>query len=140
FLRLPAAVNEFLTRIAILDTIEPNLCEAVTACASAAPYIDQLTTDTPILIVAEQRDWIRLHPLARDFLLGHFEVLPAAEQAQLHRRAAHWFAERSRFDEAGRHALATGDDALAQTYAESGLWELGKQGKLAEAREWLERL
>ena len=74
--RLAAPVADFLTRIAILDQIEPELCEAVTRCPSAAAYIDQLLSDTPILIVAEMRDWIRLHPLARDFLLGQFEQLP----------------------------------------------------------------
>ena len=47
---------------------------------------------------------------------------------------------RQRFHDAGRHALAAGDDALAQTYAERCLWDLIKQGKLAEAREWLERV
>ncbi len=138
--RLPEPVAGFLTRISILDAIEPDLCEAVTGCATAAAYLDQLLRDTPILLVAELRDWIRLHPLARDFLLGRFEQLPAAEQAELNRRAAHWLAVRARYDEAGRHALAAGDEALAQGFAEQGLWSLAKRGKLAEAREWLERL
>ena len=138
--RLATPVAEFLTRIAILDQIEPELCEAVTGSASAAAFIDQLMGDTPILIVAEMRDWIRLHPLARDFLLGQFENLPAAEQQALHRRAADWFAGRRRYHDAGRHALAAGDDALAQTFAQRSLWGLIREGKLGEAREWLERL
>lgn len=140
FSRLPAPVAEFLTRIAILDEIVPELCEAVTGCESAAAFIVQLMSDTPILIVAEMHDWIRLHPLARDFLLGRFEKLPLAEQGELHRRAADWFAARQRFHEAGRHALAGGDEVLARTCAERCLWELAKQGKLGEAREWLERV
>jgi LuxR family maltose regulon positive regulatory protein len=138
--RLPEPLAAFLTRIAMLDTIELDLCEAVTGCASAAAYVDQLGRDTPILLVAELRDWVRLHPLARDFLLARFERLPPAEQAELHGRAARWYASRERFDEAARHALAAGDEALAERFAEDGLWELIKQGKLAEAREWTQRM
>jgi len=138
--RLEAPIAEFLTRIAILDQIEPELCEAVTRCPSAAAYIDRLMSDTPILIVAEMRDWIRLHPLARDFLLGRFEQLPEEEQRALHHRAAEWHATRLQFLEAARHALAAGDEALSQDCAQRCLWDLVKQGKLSEAREWLERV
>jgi LuxR family maltose regulon positive regulatory protein len=138
--RLDAPVAAFLTRIAILDGIEPELCEAVTGCGSAAAYIDRLARDTPILIVAELRDWIRLHPLARDFLLGRFEQLPLSEQQSLHRRAAEWYLAHGRYHHAGRHALAAGDEAMAQTCAERCLLDLARQGKLAEAHEWLERI
>ncbi|HXX86076.1 MAG TPA: LuxR C-terminal-related transcriptional regulator [Casimicrobiaceae bacterium] len=140
FDRLPQPVGEFLTRIAILDEITPELCEAITGVSLASAYLDQLASDTPILIVGELRDWIRFHPLARDFLLGRFEKLPASEQAGLHRRAADWLAQRERFHEAGEHALAAGDEARAQGYAKRSLWSLFTQGKLAEARAWLDRL
>jgi len=140
FSRLTAPVADFLMRIAILDHIEPELCEAVTGCPSAAAFIEQLLAETPILIAAEMRDWVRLHPLARDFLLGRFEHLPLPEQRALHRRAADWFAARGRFHDAGRHALAAGEDVLAQSYAQRCLLDLTKQGMLAEAREWLQRV
>jgi LuxR family maltose regulon positive regulatory protein len=138
--RLPPPVSEFLTRIAILEDMTPELCEAVTGCASAAAFLDQLLADTPILIVGELRDWIRPHPLARDFLLGRFEQLPLPERNELHHRAARWLAERQRFHDAARHALAAGDESLAHSLAERGLWTLATMGKLVEAREWLERL
>ena len=140
FSRLAAPVADFLTRIAILDHIEPELCEAVTGCPSAAAFIEQLLAETPILIAAEMRDWVRLHPLARDFLLGRFERLPLTEQRALHRRAADWFAARARFHDAGRHALAAGEDTVAQAHAQRCLLDLTKQGMLAEAREWLQRV
>ena len=140
FSRLDATVTDFLTRIAILEEIDPDLCEVVTGERSAAALIEQMMSETPILTVAEMRGWIRLHPLARDFLLGRFEQLPEAEQRLLHRRAAGWFAARQRFHEAGRHALAAGDEPLAQTCAERCLLDLTKQGMLAEARDWLARL
>jgi hypothetical protein len=84
--------------------------------------------------------WIRLHPLARDFLRGSFEQLPPEEQAALHARASLWFAANERFHEAAVHALAAGDQKLAQDFAARSLWSLSTSGKLAEAREWLDRL
>src|SRR6185503_12000063 len=82
----------------------------------------------------------RLHPLARDFLLGRFEQLPADERKALHMRAFEWFAARDRFHEAAGHALAAGDPSLAQAYALRSLWALGTGGKIAEATRWLERI
>ena len=61
--------------------------------------------DTPIVIVGEGQGWMRLHMLARDFLLGRFERLPAARQHELHARAADWYAGRGLLREAARHAL-----------------------------------
>ncbi len=138
--RLPTPIADFLIRIAILDHLNADLCEAVTDCAFAGAYLDQLMVETPILNVAGLQDWVRLHPLARDFLLSHFEDRPEAQQQELHARASHWFAGRQRFHEAARHALAAGDEPLAHTYAAQALGTLTIQGQLLEAREWLDRL
>lgn len=140
FSRLSPAVADFLTRIAILDRMSAQMCEAVTGCAAAAAYLDQLMLDTPILIVAELQDWFRLHPLMRDFLLSRFEQLPVAEQKELHERACRWFADQKRFPEAASHALAAGDEALAHDYAVRSLWTLRTQGKFAEAQAWINRI
>ena len=139
FLRLPEPLADFLTRIAILDHLNAELCAAVTGCSMAGPYLERLTQETPIMMVGEQ-DWIRLHPLARDFLLGRFERLPLAERTELHKRAFQWFAERDRFHEAASHALAAGDAALAQAFAVRSLWTLGTRGMIAEAWDWIDRI
>jgi LuxR family maltose regulon positive regulatory protein len=140
FLRLPPAVADFLTHTAILDHLNADVCLAVSGNPSSAQFLEQLMFDSPIVMVAELKDWVRLHPLARDFLLGRFEQLPAAERTALHARASQWFAERERFHDAAGHALAAGDEELAHSYALRCLWTLGAQGKLAEARIWLERM
>jgi LuxR family maltose regulon positive regulatory protein len=136
--QLSPALAGFLARIAILDRMNAELCAAVTGVEDSAEVLDQLVAETPIMIQGERTDWIRLHPLARDFLLARFERLPMAEQATLHSRAASWFAGRERFHEAAGHALAAGDHALAQSHAARSLWTLGISGKYAEAREWLD--
>ena len=138
--RLTPEVAAFLTRIAILDPLSPELCEAVTGSAKAAAWLDQMMADTPIFTVAEQQGWTRLHALARDFLLSRFEQLPAEEKSGLHLRAARWLAERKLYPEAARHALAAGDDQLAQACASQGLWSVATRGDLAEVLQWLPRL
>ncbi len=140
FARLPTPLADFLVRIAILDRMDATMCEAVTGCATASPWLDQLMLDTPILIVAELQGWFRLHPLMRDFLLARFELLQQDEQRALHRRACDWFADQQRFPEAASHALAAGDEALAHDYAVKSLWTLRTQGKFAEAQAWLARI
>ena len=138
--RLPDGMADFLTRIAILDPLNAALCEAVTGDVRAAEHLDWLIRETPIVMIGERPELVRLHPMARDFLLGRFEQLPRAERDALHVRAAHWFAGELRFHEAANHALAAGDVADAEGWAARSLWVLSTKGMLAEAREWLERL
>ncbi|UNK49699.1 LuxR C-terminal-related transcriptional regulator [Lysobacter sp. S4-A87] len=138
--RLPASTVALLTRVAILDDINPELCELVSGQADGAAQLQQIIGETPIVVVGEDTEWIRLHPLARDFLLGRFEQLSRQEQAELHARVSHWYARHERYHEAARHALAAGDEAQAQAFASRSLWTLGTQGQIAEAREWLERI
>lgn len=138
--RLSPAMADALMRIAILDRFDAALFQALTGSADPEGELDRMVRETPLMVAGERGSWYRLHPLARDFLLGQFERLPAAEQADLHVRAARWFAAHQRFHEAAEHALAAGDEAQAQDHAARSLWALSTGGKLAEAREWLDRL
>lgn len=140
FARLPPETSACLVRASILEHFDAHLFQAVSGCRQPQEMLDRLARETPILSAGEGTQWIRLHPLARDFLLGKFEKLPPRERSALHTRASSWYAERERWHEAATHAFAAGDDALAQTYAARSLWALSTVGKLAEAREWLERL
>jgi LuxR family maltose regulon positive regulatory protein len=132
--------TDALVRASILEHFDADLFHAVTGCTEPQAMLARLVRDTPLMIAGERTEWLRLHPLARDFLLSLFEALPLRERKVLHARASRWFAARERFHEAATHALAAGDDALAQQYAARSLWALSTAGKLAEAREWLDRL
>ena len=138
--QLPRELADFLVCCSILESMTPDLCAALTGDSGASLKLEQLMRDTPIVIVGEGQGWMRLHMLARDFLLGRFERLPAARQSELHARAADWYARHDLLREAARHALESGDDAAAYRYASNSLLEIGRQGRLAEAREWIERL
>jgi len=140
FSRLPPDVATVLVRASILEHFDAQLFQAVTGCRQPQAVLDRLVRETPLMTTGEHTDWMRLHPLARDFLLSRFEALSPREQSGLHGRASRWYAERERFHEAALHALAAGDEELAQSYAARSLWALSTIGKVAEAREWLDRL
>jgi len=128
-----------LAHLAILDRFDADL-GALVCAAPIGELLERLLRETPILIAGEQTGWYRLHPLARDYLLGLFERLPADERAELHARASHWYIGQGHFHEAAAHALAAGDEPLAQAHAARALWALGAGGRVDEAREWLARM
>ena len=111
--RLPPEEAAFLVCISILEAVNTEICEAVTGRAEAAMYLERLARESPLVTEGEGRDWLRLHAMARDFLLGQFDKLPAEERRVYYERAAAWFADHGQLQDAARHALAAGNDALA---------------------------
>ncbi|UHQ20050.1 LuxR C-terminal-related transcriptional regulator [Lysobacter sp. KIS68-7] len=140
FAHLPSDMEDALVRASILEHFDADLFQTVTGSRQSRAMLDRLARETPLMVVDEGIEWMRLQPLARDFLLSRFEALPPRERATLHGRASRWYAGRDRFHEAATHALAAGNEALAQEYAARALWALATNGMLSEAREWLERL
>ena len=138
--RLSPEESAFLVRISILETVNLELCAAVTGCADASRYLVRLADDSPFVTEGEGRDWMRLHAMARDFLLGQFDRLPADERSACYGRAAAWYAGHGLFQEAARHALAAGDEDLAVEHAARCLLDIGREGRLAEANDWIRRL
>jgi LuxR family transcriptional regulator, maltose regulon positive regulatory protein len=131
----------FLTRIAILDDLHPDLCERLMPHADAGEQLARLARDTPVFVVGEASDWLRMHSLARDELRHRFAGLPAAEQAALHVRASEALAERGLIESAARHALAAGQPEVAYDLAERTLYDsLIRRGHQGTVLDWLARL
>jgi LuxR family maltose regulon positive regulatory protein len=131
----------FLTRISILDPLQPELCRALVPGADALQRIERLARDTPVFAAGEASDWLRMHALARGELQRRFAQLPAAEQAALHARAAEGWAAQGLLEAAARHALAAGRPEDAYDLAERSLYEsLMTRGRQSTVLEWLARL
>ncbi|WP_284617667.1 helix-turn-helix transcriptional regulator [Aquabacterium humicola] len=130
----------FLTRIAPLELLHPDLCSAL-AGEPAAPRLARLARDTPVFAVAEQGDWLRLHTLARELLRRRFAALPADEQAALHGAAADWLAAEGFIEDAARHAFSAGRAEQAYVLAERSLYDsLVSRGRQGAVLDWLQRL
>lgn len=131
----------FLTRIALADHLQPDLCRAITGEDDAAERLARLGRDTPVFTVDEQGEWMRMHQLARDTLRQRFSSLPSVEQAELHGRAAGWLADHGLLEAAARHALIAGQREKAFELAERSLYEdLMTHGRQGAVLEWLGRL
>jgi LuxR family maltose regulon positive regulatory protein len=130
----------FLVRISILESVSASLCEAVTALPEAARILERVVRTSPVMTEGEDREWIRLHAMARDFLLGQFDKLPVEERRSCYERAAAWYAANGQFQEAARHAWAAGNESLAVDYAAACLRDIAREGRLGEAHDWMRRL
>jgi LuxR family maltose regulon positive regulatory protein len=137
---LAAEDAQLLTRIAILDDVHPDLCRTLVGQDDAGQRLARLTRETPVLVPAEQGEWLRMHALAREELRRRFAALPAAEQAELHGRAANWLSEHGLLEEAARHALASGRDEQAYELVERSLYGCMMTGRRDAVLDWLTRL
>lgn len=130
----------FLTRIAILDPLHPQLCRRLVG-DDAPERLARLARDTPVFAAGESGDWLRMHSLARDELRRRFAALPADEQAALHARAAEGLAALGLLEAAALHALAAGQRDVAYDLAERSLYEsLMARGHQGAVLDWLARL
>src|SRR5438132_5741607 len=81
-----------------------------------------------------QRTWFRYHQLLADFLRLEVRRRLGDEVPDLHRRAAHWFADHGEAVEAVRHTLAAGDWPGAARLLADHLFSLtldGQEGAIA---------
>lgn len=112
--QMPAALADFLRRIAILERFCAPLCAAVSGDEHYSNELGNLR-DSRLLVQSldDVGCWYRLHPLFRDFLLRQMASVDAAQLAALHRRASAWFEEEGLMTEAIQHAISAGDESRA---------------------------
>lgn len=137
---LAAEDAAFLTRVAVVDHLHPDLCRALTGRDDAAERLARLARETPVLVAVEGGEWLRLHALAREVLRRRFAALPAAEQGRIQTCAAQWLADHGLPEEAARRAFAAGQHELAYDLAEQCLYDTMIHGRQSAVLDWLDRL
>jgi LuxR family maltose regulon positive regulatory protein len=138
--RLPEAMAQFLVSVAFVDDLSPALCEAITGKEKSGELLVKLCELTPIFIEGVESDWVRIHPLAREFLRERFEQLPEKQKRDNHARAGHWLADNELYEAAGRHMLKAGLDKLAYDLAERCLHAVATTGNVALVTFWIEQI
>lgn len=135
---LDAADEALLTRLSILEAIDPDLAVAMTGDPAAADRLRRIANATPLVAPHENEDWLRLHTLVRDELRARFKAVPEEERQRLHRRAADWLLAHDLPATAAWHALEAGDADRACDLAERSLYDsVMRHGRLTEAEAWL---
>ncbi|HQR24466.1 MAG TPA: AAA family ATPase, partial [Steroidobacteraceae bacterium] len=138
--RLPPDESAFWVRASILESMNDDLAAAVTGYAGAGRLLEAAVRESPVISLAELAGWMRLHAMARDFLLGQFDRLPVDERRACYERASAWYAANGQPQEAARHAWAAGNEALAVAHAQECLRDIAAEGRLSEARDWIRRI
>lgn len=138
---LPSPLLALATHGSLLDALHPSLCEAVMADEDAPLALQQLLAGTPLLTAAEDGEWLRLHPLAREYLRKRAESsLSEDEHREIHVRAWRWYASHALPEPAARHALAAGRQSEALELVASSLEEQFEVGNPGLVAGWLARI
>src|SRR5690606_33060472 len=131
---------DFLTCIALPENLHPDLCNALSGDPRAGERMAELCASTPIFAEGQGSDWVRIHPLAREFLLQRVALLPQMRRNELHQRAAAWLEARGFFEEAARHYLSADLPAQAYDMIEQCLYEIMLRGQFSRVIEWVGEL
>lgn len=116
---LSDAQRDLLVRCSVLERLNGHLCDAVLGTNDAADVLVQLHRDG-VFISALGDDWYRCHRLFREVLRRELtRQTPEGESLALH-RAADWFLDEGRLEEAIELLQAAGDYTAAVEVLLSG--------------------
>ena len=129
---------QFLTRTSILDEVSGDLCDAVLATEGSGTILRELARGNALVTALDSKDQVfRYHALLREMLASELHALHPREEAGLHARAGHWYAERGDFDRAVPHSIASGDVDVAARLIWSLADEYASAGRGTTLRNWL---
>jgi len=130
-------MRAFLLRCSILERFNPDLCESIAGIEHGRAMLDQVEGLNLFIFALDDRgQWYRFHRLFSDYLRERLYRECPEEIESLHRTACAWFADHQLWAEAVRHALAVGENELAQAYIESCAMELLAQSRAARLVNW----
>ncbi len=114
--------RDLLVRAAPLELLSGSLCDAALDVEGSAEVLAELErAELFVVALDDEHEWYRCHRLLRDALLRN----AGAETPAVQRRAASWFEEHGRVDDAVRHLLSAGaEEAAAEMLQARQLWFL----------------
>jgi LuxR family maltose regulon positive regulatory protein len=136
----PDDVRDFLLETSVLDELTGDLCDAVTGRSGSQQVLEALERAHLFVIALDDvRTQWRYHHLFADALRSRLTA-GQPDRAELHRRAAGWYAARGRLGDAVPHALASGDHELTGDLVELAVAGLRKQRQDRTLRTWLDAI
>jgi len=108
--RQPEHVQRLLLTTSILERFNADLADLLAETSgSDSILLDLEDANAFVVSLDRQRSWFRYHHLFRELLRLELRRSTPDRIAELHRRAAGWFADRGYAIEAIRHSQAAGD-------------------------------
>jgi len=132
-LRQAPATRDFLLDTCMLDAFCAPLCDAVTGRDDSQAQLEHLLrANLFVLPLDHHQHWYRYHPLFASFLRGLPHRAQPQHARQRHLRAAHWYQQQGRYEQALEHLFAAGENAQAVDLlaAHAGAWMLGGHARM----------
>jgi len=133
--RQPSEVQRILLRTSLVDRLNGELADLLADRSGSEQILLELEDANAFVVSLDaERTWFRYHQLLADFLRLELRRTLADEIPDLHRKAAHWFADHGEVVEAVRHTLAAGDWPDAARLLADHLFSLtldGQEGAIA---------
>ena len=131
-------VRDFLLQTSILDTLNANLCNAVTGRTDGRKMLETLHTANLFLIPLDnEHQWYRYHNLFTDLLRDLQINAKDQDTNDLHRRACRWFLNKNMPGEAIKHALNAGEYSLVAELLEKHAMDMIMQGYAGTVYNWI---
>jgi LuxR family maltose regulon positive regulatory protein len=106
FQRQLPAMQTFLLKTSILDSLCAPLCDVLMETSNSQQLLEQLTQANLFLVALDgQRHWYRYHQLFADALRERLEREQPEQTRSLYQRASNWYALNGHLDAAINHAL-----------------------------------
>lgn len=141
FQHLTPTARQFLMRCAVVETMTPGLCEALSGEPGAAKMLAWLA-DQNLFVqrLDEAGDRFRIHPIFREFLLTRFDDDEPLLLPSLHKTASGWFAGEGMLAEAISHALDAGDAEHAAGLIDLAAMKMVERSEIITLLGWIARI
>lgn len=141
FGRQSAELQDFLLKTSILDSLNPEICNALSGRTDAATLLDRIEKANLFLVALDSvRKSYRYHNLFAEFLRSHLARRQPELVAELHNKAAAWNVAEGVLTTALEHALAAGNHGLAVTLLEQVAEVLLYEGRVETLVRYVEAL
>jgi LuxR family maltose regulon positive regulatory protein len=145
--RQTPVMQDFLLCTSILESFCASLCERVLGSSrgeessDAADLLASVERSNLFLTpLDEEHQWFRYHHLFAEFLSQRLKKLGEGKARPLHQRAAEWYNDHARVDEALQHALLAGDLPFAVQILRRHAMQAASDGRSRAVVRWLEML
>jgi LuxR family maltose regulon positive regulatory protein len=139
--REPAHVQTCLLQIAILRTLNIELCNAITGQDNSATMLAYLEEQNLFITAVPGRPgWYCMHQLFTDILADQLQIRLPDQVNALHLRAARWFQAAGFVEESVRHLLAAQAWEEAAVSIERIAPTIFVRGEVTRLLRWLEEL
>jgi LuxR family maltose regulon positive regulatory protein len=135
FEQQPPDVQAFLSASSTLQEMSPALCWDALGLADAEEHLT-LLEERNLFVTRLEGGWYRYHHLFQEYLQARLKREQASQWIDLHRRAATWFLEHGRAEEAVHHYLIVGADQDAARVMEAAAHEMFYAGRLKTLAAW----